>query len=51
MYYDMLLDKWNKKMGNILKEDNYSCMEISNQNELDKLMNEFPCQVHVRERI
>ena len=44
----MLLEKWNKKMGNILKDDNYSCMEINNQNEFDKLMNEFPCQVHVK---
>ena len=47
MYYDMLLDKWNTKLRNILNEDNYSCMEIKNDSEFDNLMNEFPCQVHV----
>ena len=47
MYYDMLLEKWNLKLGYILNEDNYSCMEIKNENEFNKLIKEFPCQVHV----
>lgn len=47
MYYDMLLDKWNKRLYNILSEDNYSCMEIQDEIEYKKFIKQFPCQLDV----
>ena len=46
-YYQVLLMKWNEKIKDILKKDNYSCMEIEDQKEYDRLMKSFPCQLDV----
>jgi hypothetical protein len=46
-YYQVLLMKWNEKIKDILKKDNYSCMEIEDPKEYDRLMKLFPCQLDV----
>lgn len=41
----MLLSKWDDKLKTILNEDNYTCMEITDEAHYNQLMKVFPCQV------
>ena len=43
----MLLIKWNVKINTILNEDNYNCMEITREEDYNKLMEIFPVKLSV----
>jgi hypothetical protein len=46
-YYHVLLIKWDEKIKEILKKDNYNCIELLNVEEYNKIMESFPCQLDV----
>lgn len=46
-YYNVLLIKWNDKIKDILKNDNYNCMEIESAEEYVTLMENFPCELDI----
>ena len=39
--------KWDEKIKEILKKDNYNCIELHNVEEYNKIMESFPCQLDV----
>jgi len=46
-YYKVLLLKSDKKIQDILNEDNYSCIEIDSKEKYNRCREEFPCPLDV----
>ena len=43
----MLLKNWDEKIKTILDQDNYTCMEVADEETYNKLIEVFPCKLNL----